>query len=131
MIGLAALLFANGCAPDQIRRLDFEAAQRIAKAARDETVLAPEVLREAGYPEAPALIREVARLIRKLNATCPGFPLAAIARDLARRYEMPWPHIEARAERVGKSAVEYGLAMIQFMHVTMLEDARIAGMQSG
>lgn len=93
-------------------------------AAPDDTGLAGRVLRQAGYPPAPALRREVARLIRELNALCPHFPPAAIARDLVRRYQVPWLHVEAQAQRVGMRPEAYGLFMLRVVHGTMLLDAR-------
>ena len=100
--------------------------------ARQQTAtadLAARVLRQAGYPPAPELRREVARLIRERSAQCPRLTPAAVARALPHRYDMPWRRIKAEAHRVGTAPEDYVLVTIRFVHVGMLEEAACEGRQ--
>lgn len=129
-IALAALLIAGGCGRTRLHWQDHATARH--HQARQQTAtadLAARVLRQAGYPPAPELRREVARLIRERSAQCLRLTPAAVARALPHRYDMPWRCIKAEARRVGTSPEDYALITIQFVHVGMLEEAACEGRQ--
>ena len=71
----------------------------------------------------------MARLIRERSAQCPRLTLAAVARALPHRYDMPWRRIKAEARRVGTAPEDYALVTVQFVHVGILEEVACEGRQ--